>query len=79
MRNPLILAVIGLTVATPASSQSIFKKLGDRVSERVADAVANGQVPNLPSSSSKASSTGFERYGAWDLKLERRISQNDEL
>jgi hypothetical protein len=74
MRKPLLIPALLLAVATPASAQSFLKKLGDRLSERMTTAVASGQLPRLPSAAAgpaASSSTGFQRYGAWDFKLER--------
>jgi len=72
MRKLLLMTMLSLALASPASAQ-LLKKLGERVSERVTDAVTNGQLPNLPSASAGTggSAKGFQRYGAWDFKLER--------
>ena len=73
MRKLLLIPALLLAVATPASAQSFLKKLGDRLSERMTTAVTSGQLPRLPSAAAggASSSTGFQRYGAWDFKLER--------
>ena len=73
MRKLLLIPAVLLAVATPVSAQSFLKKLGDRLSERMTTAVTSGQLPRLPSAAAggASSSTGFQRYGAWDFKLER--------
>jgi hypothetical protein len=74
MRKLLLISTLSLALATQASAQSFLRKLGDRLGERVTNAVTSGQLPEIPSSAAGAtvsSSTGFQRYGAWDFKLDR--------
>lgn len=75
MRNLLLMTSLSLAIAGPASAQSFLKRLGDKLGDRLTSAVERGQMPKLPSSvtaaSGSATATGFDRYGAWDFKLER--------